>query len=371
MLEKLASIMLYALTWFFLALTLYPGYIALLKKLKFGKQIRDDAMMGDKATIFAALHGHKTGTPTMWWGIFLLIMLLLIALSFVIQHAWITQNSLVNRQETYILVFAFFSMGILWLIDDWLNIIWKQWIKGMTAKMKILWMWLFSAFISYWFYAKLWVTALNIRPLGGEIELWIFMPVLTFFFTITIVNAINITDGLDWLASGLLLIVFGVIAVMTFVSQWFIATTLIAVVLWWLLAFLWFNINPAKIFMWDSWALALWWLLSALVYLLNIRFGVFIPFLVLMTIFWTEIGSSFFSNSFKKTKKEKIIYCCSSASSSRTSWVFWSDYSDEVSSYSMSFMSNCAHYVIISSINIHYRFCYLVFWYGSLDYFVC
>jgi hypothetical protein len=36
-----------------------------LKKLKFGKQIRDDAMMGDKATIFAALHGHKTGTPTM------------------------------------------------------------------------------------------------------------------------------------------------------------------------------------------------------------------------------------------------------------------------------------------------------------------
>jgi phospho-N-acetylmuramoyl-pentapeptide-transferase len=307
MLEKLASIMLYALTWFFLALTLYPWYIALLKKLKFGKQIRDDAMMGDKATIFAALHGHKTGTPTMGGGIFLLIMLLLIALSFVIQHAWITQYSLVNRQETYILVFAFFSMGILGLIDDRLNIVGKQGIKGMTAKMKMLWMALFSAFISYWFYAKLGVTALNLRPLWGEVELWLFMPILTFFFTITIVNAINITDGLDGLASGLLLIVFGVIAVMTFVSQWFIATTLIAVALGGLLAFLWFNINPAKIFMGDSWALALWWLLSALVYLLNIRFGVFVPFLVLMTIFWTEIGSSFLQILSKKRRKKKLF----------------------------------------------------------------
>ena len=36
-----------------------------LKKLKIGKQIRDDAMTGEKATIFASLHGHKSGTPTM------------------------------------------------------------------------------------------------------------------------------------------------------------------------------------------------------------------------------------------------------------------------------------------------------------------
>jgi len=307
MLAKLTSIMLYALTWFFLALTLYPWYIALLKKLKLGKQIRDDDMMGDKATIFASLHGHKSGTPTMWWGIFLLIMLLLVWLSYAIQYAWITHNSLVNRQETYILLFAFFSMGMLWLIDDRLNIIGKQWIKGMTAKMKMLWMWLFSAFISYWFYAKLWVSSLNIWPLGGEIDLWLFMPVLTFFFTITIVNAINITDWLDGLAAWLLLIVFGVIAVMTFVSQRYIATTLISLVLWWLLAFLWFNINPAKIFMGDSWALALWWLLSSLVYLLNIRFGVFLPFLLLMTIFWVEIWSSFFQILSKKRRKKKLF----------------------------------------------------------------
>jgi phospho-N-acetylmuramoyl-pentapeptide-transferase len=133
------------------------------------------------------------------------------------------------------------------------------------------------------------------------------MPIVTFFFTITIVNAINITDWLDGLAAGLLLIVFWVIAVMTFVTQRYIATTLIAVVLWWLLAFLWFNINPAKIFMWDSWALALWWVLSALVYLLNIRFGVFVPFLLLMLIFWAEIWSSLLQILSKKFRKKKLF----------------------------------------------------------------
>jgi phospho-N-acetylmuramoyl-pentapeptide-transferase len=307
MLLKLTSIMLYALVWFFLALTIYPWYIALLKKWKIGKQIRDDAMTGDKATIFATLHAHKSWTPTMWGWVLLLIMVLLVAFSYGIQYAWITNNSLVTRQETYILLFAFFSMWLLWLLDDRLNIIGKKWIKWMTALMKIIWMWLFSAGISRWFYVKLGVTAVNLRPFAGEIELWIFMPILTFFFTITIVNAINITDWLDWLAGWLLLIVFGVIAVMTFVSQWFIATTLLGVILWGLLAFLRFNINPAKIFLGDSWALAFWWILSALVYLLNIRFGVLIPFMILMSIFWVEIWSSFLQILSKKIRKQKLF----------------------------------------------------------------
>lgn len=70
----------------------------------------------------------------------------------------------------------------------------------MTAKMKLIWMCLFSAFISYRFFARLGVDTLNLWPLGGEVHLGRGMPLLTFFFTLTIVNAINITDGLDGLA---------------------------------------------------------------------------------------------------------------------------------------------------------------------------
>jgi len=307
MLLKLTSILLYALTGFFLALALYPSYILLLKKFKAGKQIRNESVTGDKATIFSKLHGHKSGTPSMGGGIFLIVTLLLVLLPLGIQQAWLTNNSLITRQETYIILFAFFSMWSLGLVDDWLNILGKTWIKGMTAKMKLIWMCLFAAFISYRFFVRLGVDSVNLWPIAGEVHLGRVMPILTFLLTLTIVNAINITDGLDGLAGGLLLIILSVIGIITFISWWYIATTLIGVVIGCLLAFLRFNIHPAKIFMGDSWALALWWLLSSLVYLLNIRFGILVPFLVLMIIFRGEVWSSFFQILRKKLFKKKLF----------------------------------------------------------------
>lgn len=307
MLLKLNSILLYALTAFFVSLMLYPAYIVLLRKLKAGKNIREETMSWEKASIFNQLHGHKKGTPTMGGGLILAVLLVMVLLSIVIQQAGIINNSLFAREETYILLFALFSMWILWLIDDFLNIRWKKAIKGMTAKMKLIWMFGFSAFISYWFYIKLWVDRINIRPLWGEVDIGILYAILTFFFTITIVNAINITDGLDGLVGGLMLIVLSVLGVITFLNQWYLATTVIGIVLGTLLAFLWFNINPAKIFMGDSGALALGGLIATLVYLLNIKFGIFIPFLILFAIFWVEIGSSFLQLTRKKFFKKKLF----------------------------------------------------------------
>ncbi|USN55711.1 MAG: hypothetical protein H6765_03855 [Candidatus Peribacteria bacterium] len=65
MLLKLNSIIIFSLVAFFLSLMCYPPYILLLRKLKAGKQIRDDSVTGEKASIFKELHKHKTGTPTM------------------------------------------------------------------------------------------------------------------------------------------------------------------------------------------------------------------------------------------------------------------------------------------------------------------
>ena len=305
MILKLNSIIIYALVAFFLSLMLYPLYIELLKKLKAGKQIRNDSVTWDKASIFQALHQHKAGTPTMWWGLILVVLFIMVLLSIVIQKIWFTNHSLFARQETYILLFAIFSMWWLWLIDDYLNIRGKSAIKWMTAKMKILRMLLFSWFITYWFYHKLWIDRFNLWPFAGEVNIWFFYAVITFIFTVGIVNAINITDGLDGLVGGLMLIVLVVLGIATFISQWYLATTIIAIMLWSTLAFLWFNINPAAIFMWDSWALAYGGLVSALVYLLNIRFGIIIPFILLFGIFWVEIGSSFLQICWKKYFKKK------------------------------------------------------------------
>ncbi len=111
MLLKLNVIIIYSLIAFFLSLMLYPIYIELLKKWKVRKTIRDDTVTGEEAKIFKELHQHKAGTPTMGGGLILLILALMVGLSLIIQYMGWTNHSLLARQETYILLFAIFSMG--------------------------------------------------------------------------------------------------------------------------------------------------------------------------------------------------------------------------------------------------------------------
>lgn len=308
MLWKLNYIIMYTLIAFGLSYMLYPAYIRLLQRFKANKTLRIDAASGGKAEIFNKLHAHKAWTPTMWWWMFLIITALLVWASFLLQHSWYISNSLVTRQETYILLFAFFGMGIWGLIDDRLNIKWTWKARWLEAKVKLLGMVALAAWISYWFYAKLWIDYIQLWPLfDWQISIGLLYPIITFFLTIAIVNAINITDGLDGLAWWMMVILLWVMSVITFIYGWYLATTLLGIITWTLLAFLLFNVNPAKVFMGDSWALALGWLLSALVYLLNLRDNFFIPFMVLFALFWLELLSSFLQIFWKKVFKRKLF----------------------------------------------------------------
>lgn len=306
MLVKLNSIIIYALAAFFLALGAYPPYISLLRKLKIGKTIRETAMTGEKAVNFIELHKHKSGTPNLWGGMFLIIMAIMIAIARALQHYGIINNSLVAREETYIILFWFFSMGVLGLIDDILNIIGHGKIKGLSAHAKLIGMFLFAGFVSRWFYGRLDIDYINLRPIAGKISIWFRAPIFTFFVTISIVNAINITDGLDGLAWGLMIIILIALAVVTFFYKTYIATTVIAILVAVLIAFLRYNINPAKIFMGDSGAFAIGGLLSSLLFILNMRIGIIIPFIVLFIIFIAEIGSVALQLISKKIRKRKI-----------------------------------------------------------------
>jgi UDP-N-acetylmuramyl pentapeptide phosphotransferase/UDP-N-acetylglucosamine-1-phosphate transferase len=199
MLNNLILILSFTLATFVGAMILYPLYIKLLKKLKAGKTIRSNTATWDKAVIFSKLHEHKAWTPTMGWGLFLLMMVVMVGLSRVSQKLWWTNYHLWNRQETYIILFWFFSMWLIGLIDDILNIlnVWK--VKWLNMRAKMLGLILFSGWISYWFYHVLWIDYINLAPLfPNVIHLWRWFPILTFIATIFIVNAVNITDWLDW-----------------------------------------------------------------------------------------------------------------------------------------------------------------------------
>jgi phospho-N-acetylmuramoyl-pentapeptide-transferase len=307
MLLKLNSIIIYGLGAFFLALAMYPVYIMLLKKWNVGKTIREETVTGEKATIFVDLHKHKTGTPNLWGGMFLIIMAIMIGLSLILQYYDIINNSLISRQETYIILFGFFSMGVLGLIDDYLNVKWHGAIKWLSAKAKLIGMFLIAGFISRFFYSRLGIDYINLRPIAGKIDLGILYPIITFFITISIVNAINITDWLDGLAGWLMAIILLTMAIATFFYQTYIATTVLVILIAVLLAFLRYNINPAKIFMGDSGAFALWWLLASLLYILNMRMGIFIPFILIFAIFIAETWSSALQIFRRKMRKKKLF----------------------------------------------------------------
>lgn len=306
MLLKVNSIIIYGLITFFFSILLYPIYIRFLKYIKAGKTIRNDDVTGNNATIFQSLHNHKAWTPTMWWWFFLITVLVMVLLSFLPYHLWRVNNTLLNRQETYILLFWFFSMGLIGLIDDILNIKWYGRVKWLSARSKMLGMVLFAAFITYWFYVPLSVDWILLWP-GMKIVLWIWFVPLTFLFTLFVTHAINITDGLDGLAGGMMSIIFAILAIVTFFNQTYIATSLIVIIIAVLFAFLRYNINPAKVFMWDSGAFALWWFLSALILLLNMREWIVVPFIILFWLFIIELLSSFLQIWSKKILKRKLF----------------------------------------------------------------
>ncbi len=239
---------------FALALALAPAFIRFLHHHKLGKQLRINATSGEKATIFNELHAKKAGTPTMGgvliWGTVLITLIFSRVLSFfgIIDHA------LINRNETWLPIFTLITAGLLGLVDDYINIKGKS--KGLNVKPKMFWLLLFSLLGALWFYFKLNITSIHIPGFGSlEIGLW-YIPLFVFVISGT-ANAVNFTDGLDGLAGGLLVIAFGSFSVIAFVQSLFILATFCAIIVGALLAFLWYNIMPAKFYMGDTGALAL------------------------------------------------------------------------------------------------------------------
>jgi phospho-N-acetylmuramoyl-pentapeptide-transferase len=251
------------LVWFILT----PKYIQVLQYAKMWKQIRENATIW-KAFEFMKLHGKKAWTPTMWGAIILGSVFLMVLVSIILQKFWYTNNSLLNQKETYLSLFTLFTVWLLGWVDDWMNIkgIWKT--KWISAKFKMAWLILFSGLWAWWFYDKLgWSEVLLSLPLLPGLELGILFIPLFMFILIAAANSVNFTDWLDGLAWGLLLFTYGVYGFITY-DQWlFLLSTLCVSICGALIAFLWFNIKPAKFFMWDVGSLALGanlWLMALL-----------------------------------------------------------------------------------------------------------
>jgi phospho-N-acetylmuramoyl-pentapeptide-transferase len=287
---------------FVITVAAIPNFTKFLINHKLGKQIRDNAITGEKSTIFSKLHAKKSGTPTMGgiliWGGTLLVILL----SRVMSAIGVFDRSLLNRKETWIPIFTMVAVGFLGALDDYLNIKGIGKTKGLSAKFKLLWLTIFGGVGAYWFFEKLGFDSVHV-PFVGDVTIgWWYIPLFIFIILATS-NAVNLTDGLDGLASGLLILAFGAFGIIAYMKGLLILSAFCAVIVGSTTAFLWFNVPPALFYMGDTGALSLGATLGVIAMLTDQV--LILPFVGF--IFVIETLSSIIQITSKKLFKKKVF----------------------------------------------------------------
>lgn len=255
---------------FGLAIALTPLLIHFLYKYRLGKQIRIEG-----APIFASLHQKKQGTPTMGgiliWFTTAFLAFILWFLSKIFDGFWDYLN-FINRAQTYLPLFSLVIAALIGLVDDLLGIF-RIGPKGggLTIFQKLILFSLIALIGAWWFYFKLGWDSIRI-PLLGEIQLGVFYILVFFFIIIATAHSTNLTDGLDGLAGGVMLFAYLSLGVIAFMQGKYDLATFIGIIIGALLAFLWFNIHPARFFMGDTGSMSLGITLGILVMLTNTVF---------------------------------------------------------------------------------------------------
>jgi phospho-N-acetylmuramoyl-pentapeptide-transferase len=229
-----------------------------LYKYKLGKKIRN----GGETPIFSGLHAHKEGTPTMGgiliWGTMLIFILGFSLLSNLFPESIFQHLNFLSRSETLLPLGALIISALIGLFDDWLDVRGKGVLGGGGLKLRhrLLIYTLIAIVGAVWFYFKLDWTVFHVPFLGNfEIGAW-YIPIFIFIIVATSFS-VNETDGLDGLAGGTLAAAFAVYGIIAFMLGRYDLATFCGVIIGALLAFLWFNIPPARFYMGDTGSMGL------------------------------------------------------------------------------------------------------------------
>jgi phospho-N-acetylmuramoyl-pentapeptide-transferase len=279
---------------FLISFVLIVPFIDLLYKLKLTR--KREAPKTGKVPLFDKLHDIKAGTPVGGGVLLIALTSILFAIIFPISSylgLFIT-SSFPLRAELFIIFFTFISFGLLGLSDDLLKIFGQPtkgvlglWF-GLRRKHKLILQCILALFIGFFIYKYLGIQIINIPIVNLVINLGAWYIPFAAFVIVAFTNAFNITDGLDGLSAGLLvicLLAFEIIAagnldtpLSLFMSLWVGG----------LIAFLYFNVWPARIFLGDAGALSF----GAMLGVIGLITGKIIAFVVIGGVFVVEVATS-------------------------------------------------------------------------------
>lgn len=278
---------------FLLAMFLTPTYTYFAYRYKFWKKQRSASTTGEKLEVFTKLHAAKfrRNIPTMA-GIIGVVAIAVVTVCFNL-----------DRTQTWLPFAALVGGAAVGLLDDIINLrSGGKGTAGLRSSVKFTLIMLIGAVLGWFFWAKLGVHSVHV-PFVGDVELGMWVVPL---FTLAVVatgNAVNISDGLDGLAGGLLMASFGAYGVIALLQGQYVLAAFCFSVAGALLAYLWFNIHPARFFMGDVGSFAYGAALGVVAMMTNTLF--LLP--VIGVVFVIEGGSSTLQILSKKIRKKKIF----------------------------------------------------------------
>lgn len=227
-----------------------PLFIAYFKMKKMGQAVREE---GPQA------HLAKTGTPTMGGFIFLISILL----TSVITGFW--QKEL--TPSFWSILFILFLYGLLGFLDDFIKVFKKRNL-GLNSKQKLIGQ-IVGGIILYAIMKSEGISDMLYIPFIGDVNLGFVFGAFAVFWLVGFSNAVNLTDGIDGLVSGLGSISFATYAIIAWHQEQYDIMLICVATIGALLGFFIYNKKPAKIFMGDVGSLALGGMLAAISILLH------------------------------------------------------------------------------------------------------
>lgn len=290
---EMSSTFLLSVAAFLIAMIMTPLYTTVAYKYKFWKKQRSTSTTGEKLEVFTRLHANKftRQIPTM------------AGIVSVVAISIVTVATNLDRAQTWLPLASLIAGGIVGCIDDIINVRGNgKGVAGLRTSIKFAMIALIGFGLGWFFYVKLGYSIIHVPFVGNwQVGVWI-IPIFAFAVVAT-GNAVNITDGLDGLAGGLLSVSFAIFGVISLLQGQTALAGFCFTVVGALMAYLWFNIYPARFFMGDVGSFAFGTTLGVVAMLTNTLF--LLP--IIGVLFVIEAGSSLVQIASKRLLHRKLF----------------------------------------------------------------
>ena len=277
---------------FLVTVLMLPKLIKYLHYLKFGQAIREEGPQS---------HMHKKGTPTMGGISFIVATVLALIIAMFIDSS--------NIKYYFLFIYTTISFSIIGYIDDMLIVVKKK-NDGLAPRKKLMLQILFS--IIFYVLVKFIYEDINyiyIPGLDYQLNISYLYMVFVVFWQTGFSNAVNLTDGLDGLATSVTIITTSTFALLAYKENNFPIFVFCLVLVGALIGFLLFNKNPAKIFMGDTGSLALGGILAAISIILHKEIAfIFIGLVYILETLSVIIQVAYFKKTGKRIFKMSPLH---------------------------------------------------------------